>query len=458
MKAPKSKMENFSSFLGKKRKMEAYVNLYRVYNALQLGIINTEQVLEYLLSAEITDATLIAYRHLLLKVPGDQHYVKGVHFLSKAPPVYGAVYALSSAPKMIKVTPNGEEQDSGMFVYLGVLAMQEDPNFAEKIKLICDVTTTKFIIASIPLVIRSRSEKILDRIDPRFYNTAFKIVLEVDWIEKVKFFASIQGLEIILKTCKDRSAEYGQRIIPLYKNIIEEFWNNRLFLPNKDIPKKIQEVFPDFFPKFMEKLSSTAWFISQLPSHIQGYILGFPIHLRKASSTELKFALLRLSEIGAEKYAQEYAMNHKIFYLQKPEVMLGFSNVCKNEVNDKDTLEEDVFSYPCFDVISIERDDKRYYFTRPEFNNLIKTGKNHWTMLPLFYEEMVLISARIDMTNSFQFPDSLPMLDLLNKIETYTPVIVNGQVTLQEPNKIKEGESVGLNQILQLLSGEIPIF
>ena len=440
--------------------LERYISLGLVYNTLELGLVSSENLLSHLLTNPVSDNTLIAYRHLLLKVPGNQHYYNGTHFLIKAAPEYGAIYCMSQSPSMIKPTPESDEVDVGIFVYKGVLLMQQQPILAHKIKIITDQILVQLRQSDITLAIRARSEKILGSISNRLDQNVFNASLEVDWLDRLnKHYVhtsnipgsprKICGFHKILMACQQKSTdlpEYWQKMSLRYKELLQGIFNVGKVLPNKELPNKIKSLFPDFFPAITESFTDKAWFIYQLPTYLQGYILGYPIHEKSPSREELNEALKRLSNLGVDVYVDTYIALHKILLDKLVGTSLGFLCVDTiNCVNEKDTLEESIYSYSCLDIISVDHDNKRYFFSRPEFPTLIEKGRNHWTNLELSTNEIVLIMVRDALTQVFRLPTAVPMRDLLNNIEKYTPKISEGShVYLEDPGKDTEGETLVL--------------
>jgi len=431
----------------KQMEIEKYVACGLVYNALDLSLIKTEDVLKYLLASPVTDAGLIAYRHLLLKVPGDQHFCDNCHFLTKADPQYSAIYAMSNASPIIKPYPDSQYVDAGVFYYKGVLLLQQEPNLLRKIQIITDQTTIRLHLGDFELVVRARSEKLLGSITNHFSHYIFDLAKDVDWFEKIeKYYNTPGNLTPLLVVYQQRSTslpEYWQKISARCEQLIKRMFSEGKFLPDRELPSKIKALFPSFFPPVTEGFDEKAWFIYQLPSNIQGYILGYPIHEKTPSHEELIRALQTLSTIGYQAYADGYEERHKARFNSSSATSLGFPAVPVIHVNEFDTLQESVYAYSSFDTIAVDVGNKRYFFTRPEFSNLVQKGKNHWTNLNLSYEDLALISIREILAQIFCLPSPVPMKELLKNIETYVPTLSrNGQVYLQDPSKVAEEATI----------------
>ncbi len=423
-----------------------YVASCLVYNALEMNILQVEDILGYLISAQVNDNTLVAYRHLLLRVSGDRHYYKDTHFLARAAPEYGAIYAMSNQATTIRPRPDGDEMEAGMFYYKGVLLMQQQANLAHRIKIITDQTNIRLQPGDISLVVKARSEKLLSVIATRLSQNIFNAAVEVDWIEKIERYYFPEKLSNILTNFRQRSnllPLYWQKIAPRCQDFLKKIFTAGRILPDRDLPTKIKSLFPDFFPAITNAFTEKAWFIYQLPAYLQGYVLGYPIHEKNPSRDELNCALQTLSIIGVEQYTSNYEEKHKAILCGTPGSNLGFSPINVIVVNESNTLEESSFSYSALDAISFDVGNKRYIFTRPEFKTLTEKGRNPWTNLDLPFEDIALISAREALAQVFLLPSPVPLKDLLNNIETYIPRLTGGsRVYLQDPDAASQEAAI----------------
>ena len=212
--------------------MEKYIEASLCYNALELGVIKLEDLLCYLITNPVTDDTLIAYRHAILKVPGDQHYYQGVHFLCRAPVEYGAIYSMSNGPITIRPTLTGEEIEVGMFVYKGILLMQQNTAFARKIRIITDQNYIGIYTSDeLKISIRARSQKPIDVFDggieniDRFLTTLFFFMVLGDWLERLEKYYQPKNFIESLMMCrnkKEKMPEYWEKISPRYERFFKK--------------------------------------------------------------------------------------------------------------------------------------------------------------------------------------------------------------------------------------------
>lgn len=426
--------------------IDKYVASCLVYTALEVNLLQVEDVLSYLITTQVSDNTLIAYRHLLLRVPGDRHYYKDNHFLTRAAPEYGAIYAMSNQAVTIRPRPDGDEMEAGMFYYKGVLLMQQQVNLAHRIKIITDQTNIRLQPGDISLVVKARSEKLLSLITTRLSQNIFNAAVEVDWIEKIERHYFPEKLSNVLNNFQQRSnllPLYWQKIAPRCQEFLKKIFTAGRILPDRDLPGKIKSLFPDFFPAITSTFTEKAWFIYQLPTYLQGYILGYPIHEKNPTREELNCTLQTLSIIGVDQYTSNYEEKHKAILTGTPGHQLGFSPVSVIVVNENNTLEESSFSYSALDTVLYDVGNKRYIFTRPEFKTLTEKGRNPWTNLDLPFEDIALLSSREALAQVFLLPSPVPLKDLLNNIETYIPRLTGGsRVYLQDPDTASEEAAI----------------
>lgn len=460
--------------------LDKYVASCLIYNAVEMKLVQVEDVLNYLLSVQVTQNTLIAYRHLLLLIPGDRHYCKGSHFLTRAAPEYGAIYAMSNAPEKIRPLSDGDEVEAGMFYYKGVLLMQQQLHLANCIRIITDQSNYQLQPGDINLAVKARSNKLLsiltnylsqsitmtevEKIE-RYYlsQNILDTMIEVDWIEKMEQFYIPEKLFIILNNFQQRSnllPLYWEKIAPRCQEFLREIFAVGKILPNLNLPIKIKLLFPNFFPTITNTFSDKAWFIYQLPTYLQGYILGYPIHEKNPTHEELNLALQNLSNIGVEAYAKNYEEKHKDIIMGSSGERFGFTSVKTTIVNENNTLEESVFSYSTYDVVSFDDGNKRYLFTRPEFKTITEKGRNLWTNLDLPFQDIILISSKEAVAQLLLLPSSIPLKDLLTNIETYIPKLTDeSRVYLKDPNTASEEvarevelQVISPSQLIQFLS------
>jgi hypothetical protein len=401
----------FSSLFKETRKMEYYIEHALVYNALQYGLITVEEVLTYLLDHPVTTSTLIAYRHVLLASPKAEQYCGDTHFLCRASPEYGAIYANSAMPDRIKTTREGEEVSIAPFCFPGLLLITSKPDLGHACAIICDNTNTPCNSnEDVKIMYGARSQRLLQTLGGFIFPSA----LAVDWIEPMRDSYKSTLFPFLVGHCLNLKKEvpvYWKALQKPYREFIEEIWRNYGLIPHPEYPEMLQELFgEDFFTPETFSFTPLVWYLYQLPLRLQGYFLGYPIHIKIPTPSDLLPSLKSLSEKGVDKYIQEFTEKHS-----------AIINETTAPVNDNDTLEESPASYSPIDVVVIEDgvSKKKYAFTRPEFDNLSKTGKNHWTNLAITTDQSFYICTRDVFAQALSLPEAVPLKDHLENIFNY---------------------------------------
>lgn len=434
--------------------VEFCIKNHLVFNALKNKLISQEDLLSYLQCKPVTDDNLIAYRHAILFDSSSNQEVNGCHFLIGCPIEYGAVYALSDMPLLIQVFADDEEKkDAGNYIYRGVMLLHKDPVFSDKIKLICDKDCGSQVrMEDITLMIRSRSEKVFSALTFSSTNTILNILLRCDWIEMFDLVYHPSFLNNLLDRCKDIAQQipaYWQVMADKYKKYLTKCFKEGLIFPSKELPTCIKEVFPDFFPYASDFFSDLAWFIYLLPLRLQGYLLGYPIHHRVPSHEELIPSLLIISKDGIDGYIARYKAGLVDSLKQPPNPVFG-SISDLDQVNTKDSLEEDIFDYPIFDIIPFFENNKIYYFTRPEFETLYEKKKNIWTNVDLTSNMYHLIAMRETLAEKLYLPPSAPMKDLLENVTESKLVYIDGVVAFTHDEEEGEEEDNTESSVISL--------
>lgn len=379
--------------------MEEYIRYGLVYSAYNLGLIDSKEILKHLQTTPVTTQTLLAYQHLLLH-DIDQN-IEGEHFIINAPMEYGALY----------MTKYEEEGDLGPYLYKGILKMSTDFKFRNKI-MILGGELVGINKEDIPLAIQARNKHVLQfKIKNEDFEAIFNALVATDWFEEkdlLKAFYNHQFFENLLEMCSDKKElpDYWEKISSHYKSLVEYIFENSLLIPNVKYPKLIADLFPDFFSFPIDKLTEKEWFIYQSPSHMQGYLLGYPIYMMNPTREELLKDLFYISEKGIDDFSSQLREKHKSYW----------ESFSKKLFNEEDTLHEDIFSYPLFDVVGICYRDGIWLITRPEFKNILELDRNPYTNSPLGWVEKLPIIMRDVIAETYMIPNPLPVKDAYNQL------------------------------------------
>ena len=422
--------------------LETAVNSYLVYNCLEHGLFTEEDFLRYFLTAPFKTHFLPNYRQLVIKTGGHGHYVDGVHFLTKANDQFRLIYHFSGCPDQIRVTPDSEPVPSQNFLTSALKTYQNNKSLAKFIGLIVDkpVELDNDVFVIIITGVTSRSTNLINVLTELGKEAICYILTSVvncDWFEMIEKYFLIDMTHMILALCQEKKSNYPQywaKVGPKYEALLKK----KQLLPDVKTPGLVLDLFPNFYPELTKGFSAKSWFIYQLPHNLQGYLLGYPIHLSSPTSTELNEALIRLSNQGVTAYVENIDKCHQQFYNTDFGKFFSFTGIAKDDFSTQDTLGESVFCYSPFDVVSIVIDQKRYFFTRPEFDNLVEKGKNHWTNSPLHQNEVQAISTRSAMANELMLPPAVPLQNLLENIDNYVPCVSEDVIYLMSPDQASE--------------------
>lgn len=146
---------------------------------------------------------------------------------------------------------------------------------------------------------------------------------------------------------------------------------------------------------------------------IAGYILGFPVHYHTPTDDQLHLALNRLNELKREEYAKTIVNYGKQLFSAD----IPFSVNKPIFSNTDDVIFENINNYSPFDIVSYRDGDYIYRFTRPEFDNLLKSKKNHWTNDWLPKAVLATILSRVSTAKELKLPESRPLIELLRRVE-----------------------------------------
>jgi len=400
--------------------------------ALEKNFITLEDLLQYLESTPCSENTVIAYRAACIFKNPNEHYIEGHHFLSGVKdPHYGAIFMCSGGNVETKIYQDSSVTDQ-IWLCLGssFMKMQNDKNFEQKIKIICDRSdvSANFILESIPILFKTNSTNLIKKILlwtlqtidnhlESIINSDSLTYLTTDKLQRKKHAKLFHLLLSRAETLINSAPLYWAHVIKdCYKNLFDQI------IEIKDLEGtttqdalKLEAIYPGIFKVPIDKLSDLAYRIFTYPLHIQSYLLGFPLHFGiPYQQCTIENKLIYLSTVGKEKYVEEFKKTEEttersLFQvLGCPELQIR---------NTKDVLENEVYEYNSFDRLYLINGVNVYYFVRPEFENILKTNENIWTRekLPIHWTLQVL--ARQKMAKELNLPKPGTLNELLTKLE-----------------------------------------
>ncbi len=398
-----------------------------VYQALTSGYISVEDLLASLPFQPVTDITIVAYRFACTYTDPNFHYSDGKHILSSLDdPVYRAVYFLSGGRPETPLTETTAEGIMpllvGTLLMPALVKLQTDKVFSAKMNVICGVRPVFAPLeALVPLILLSRSNVFVKILKESTLSHYFEFLISCDYLDLIANIPSMESgnkLRMLHSRCQyliENATSYWNNVAKkLYEKAIQEMIDEHQ-IKNPPIPliKAFSQIFPHIFPAQIEKFSNLATKVYFLPSSLRLYVLGFPFSYFEPTLETISQALLCLSELGLEKYAE------KLEKFQENQAKSISSPFCSESLigNGESVIGDSVFSYSPFDRVEFRNGNHTYYFIRNEFMTMLKTKKNHWTGEKLPKALRLDITLRFDLGDELKLPPSEPIRHLLEKVE-----------------------------------------
>lgn len=400
--------------------MELYIERVQVFFALKYALITPQELLDYLAKVPVDRLTLLAYRHYFLWLPPEQvpnqTLSGGKHFLTVADPGYSVIYALLGYPLVII---GMSEEESQKYFYQGPIRLYTDPEFKEII--LCLIGDSDYNSEEeIDLTLAAHQTK-----DYTFFNlkgllTYHLIPPAMQILDREPF-----PLDFWLGHCEkikgDQPLLWSHLYIeylPLLRRLFDE--KKIKYYPKQH--HRFLLLCPDFFPEEYRIFSPLAWHIFHLPTPIAAYYLGFPLNLRQPRDKELVPALIKLSKFGLQEYTEQYIDENKTFHLDRTKIgnhWSFFTNYNPIIVNDRDTLHEDIFTYPCYDLFLYHESQGHFFvFSAVEARILLQGGRNFWTNRPLDPSITTLITHTLTEREIYKLPPPAPISTLLEQLNS----------------------------------------
>jgi hypothetical protein len=385
------------------------------FEAIELNIFSCTEYVDYL-SIRGNDLPkerlYLAFCALMKNYPSVYHYCQGQHILSyltKDSFLNRIFLILGGSPEL----PIGKEDNNSLWSLL----FDEYSDFVsdawseeiEKAMLLCDKITPKLAkrimvfedVDFIKTLYEYRCEKVLSKYPKP--STFYYLSVDTDWfgrypIVKKHYAKFIQRIEYLQKNAPLYYDKVHHQFLSLFSELtLREF--ERL---DNDLLKRTCSCFPDQFSNLSIKDEFQK--ISIYPIPIRAYILGLSLYPKIPHVKEVDQALLKLSQLGIEKYVEDFIENQT--REKYPEEKIA---------NSEDTLFETPENYSDFDCLNIEENGKIYQFTRPEFAKLLSDKKNFWTKQPIPFSDLYSIQVRINMAKVLNLPNPETIRVLIEK-------------------------------------------
>lgn len=393
-------------------KVEQVLKYGSIYQSFIQEFIDPNDVLLYLLDQEVTIRTMVAY-YFVCKfsetqvLKSDDPEINDRHFMELNQSIqYIAIYTIYDYSDSVPMNVNLliERKKSSMW------NMMMNPQFSRQIYNICGKNVNDDITAEdISLAVLSRNMEVLLKNDITIQNW-----VSDDMVSMIDPEDVLDNFNLILTRIK-----FLQEFAPLYWDDVAQPSYSKLMdksniTPESPISWKDLQSLQSFFPSVTFDIGSELRFnIGKLSTIVQAYILGFPIHLYIPTTEQIQQTLNSLDELGVKEYAKTvYDRNRKWL---EGDIYPG--HPAPAIVNEQDVLGNSVFKYSPFDIVKYYDDSRIYLFSRQEFDNLVKTRKNHWTNNELHGLTTLSLKTRSLMAYHGRLPKSQTLSKLLRMAE-----------------------------------------
>lgn len=408
------------------RVADAIIQYGSVYYGIKNGWVTAQDILNRLTHLTVSDEALVAYYQVCKKIDPVDQRVGDEHFLTLVnDPGYFAVYVFSKGQVPFP-GPTSEKSVAQINSNLAISLhkLHDDVDFKAKMYAICNkfesIQLSQITDNLLPLIVKSQSTTFspyVATLKPKKQAKAFFAADELQIIAKLKLK---NKLSLALKRAlllKERATRYWELFqLELYEKFVTDLINKGDVGKLSDVALELlPNVFPGVFGQKFEIYNDVARKIFLLPSVVRHYVLGLPI-TEGDLKEQVDQALIYLSAHGENEYVDLINEHQTGFCSQE----YPFTRPKENVRNTEDVLGESIFSYSPFDIISYRSSNNRYFFVRREFENLLKTKKNHWTQEELPQGVLAEIEKREEMAKLLNLPPSGTISDFLTRIENDT--------------------------------------
>lgn len=426
-------------------------------SALKKNFITVDELLRWLVTAPVSDHTLIAYRAACQAKNPNDHYLDNRHFLTGVrAPEYGAIFILSGGDIDTPISKETPNEQLIQHVAPALAKMHNDSNFERKMKLICDKSgvSLRYLQENRSLLFQCHGTNLIREFLVKTNQTIesqANLIIESDYFGAMSVTDHL--IEPLMARCRTLLTTAPQYWEVVAKSEYREFFNKliaekKLAGSTRVQAQELDQMFPGLFGVTLSRLSDLAYKVLCLDFTVQAYVLGFPIQYGLPSPAMVETLLYYLSTVGKDRYAEEikeYEERMANSYLNGE--INGWHQVAWRVRNTQDVLENSIYEYNSFDRIMLITGVNIHQFVRPEFPNLMKSHKNIWTNedLPKHFETEIL--ARLTMAEELKLPPAGTIQELLTRTDEgnlYPPA---------SADRSGSGSGNQTNSILQMLFG-----
>lgn len=437
------------------------VDFGSVYLALEYKLFTHKQLLNWLVLAPLDSKTLIAYKAVTDEIPLNQQYhFDSSHFLTRNKN-YATIARRLGFTKKITCHKDGDELLVD-FLKDHFITETNSNDYEHKVHE-CNITVNpeKEIFKTIDTIQRGYFVRKFIWDSSLTSKTCNTLLVKADWTDKFRYKDDL--ITIIMRRMSflfTTAPTYYEKVaLPAYTKVIIRLNNEHLL--NKlsfDDLLLFDKFFPNILHKSIFSLDKSIFSIGLMSFELAGYLLGFPIHTTIPDQEQIFKALNIIQETSITEYIQLIKD-----YNRTLPINLSFLTNKPKFCNNEDVLLEDVARYSPFDIVLFQTGDHIHRFTRPEFKQILESGKNHWTNDWLPIPILGTIQGRKTSSDAFGLPPSRTMEEMFERLEKgilfeedkdETPELEWPQ---QQPIVLSSDYRIRLNNIVGTVGGMLNI-
>lgn len=388
--------------------------------ALMHKFVTPSEILDHILNIACTEMTMLAYKFVCELIPPNLQYCSdNWHFLVKKPE-----YAPIAMAFDLDIDIGNRNVDPSDTILPNIIyklnEFRNDTGLINLLRLILrGEATSSYVKTKLHLVIQMRI--LPSDIDDtsREHNN---MLLQGDLLNKIDMFDfDLDQLVSRITVLKDGAPDYYKMIEPLYHNFFQALYHNMKYT-DPSVLQELNIMFPKIishnilqYSKFTKAIDISCYKLSFMNVNVAGYILGLPIHEICITKDHITASLQILSAQGLDTYIQN--IQHSVETLCEPK--LEFLKIPEQQYcNDMDVMMYAIVEYGLFDIVWYRAGAHIYRFTRPEYEQILKSKKNPWTNEIVPESVLHMIIARISMATSLELPQARTVRELIMRCES----------------------------------------
>jgi len=397
-------------------KIKETVEIGSVFLALENNYFTHEELLKWLTTAEISGVTKVAYKAVCEKIlPNNQYLDDGSHFLLKQKE-YVIIAMYYGLDVYIFETTKIDCDVPLIISVCDILSpVSRTPEYLNNRKE--DVTVVKGANKNDDNLLLGYKAHEFNHISELTSEEINKNLVSADWLEKFRYNENL--IKIIMKRLSylhDNHINYYNFIYKFYQTVIKKLYKDKLITSiSREELHSLDQLFPNIVDKRILSYDGLNYKLSLLGNDISAYVLGFPIQYMIPNEEQIHQLIKLLNEKGIEEYSKLICSYNGGFY--KIKLPFGMDENI-NLANNEDTLMENIDNYVAFDIVAYQKGNYIYRFTRPEFERLLESKKNHWTNELLPVSLLSTIESRIKTVKELGLPPSRTLYEMLKYLET----------------------------------------